>query len=237
MTEIRRYVDPQALAQASAEYVVELAQRAIEEHGIFRIALSGGSTPKAMHRLLAKRPLSAQIDWTNVEVYWGDERAVPPEHELSNFRMARETLLNHLPIPQDNIYRIRGELDPEEASIEYGRLLKVKGTYLDLILLGMGDDGHTASLFPHTDVLYETKHRCQAHFVEKLDSWRITMTADPMINQARHVAFMVSGEGKAKVLNEVINGLYQPEKYPSQLIKPIQGDLVWFIDEPAAKYL
>lgn len=237
MTEIRRYADADAMARASAEYVVKMAGEAIAERGVFRLVLSGGSTPKAMHRILAQPPLSTQIDWSKVEVYWGDERAVPPEHESSNYRMACETLLDHVPIPPENIYRVQGELDAKEGAIAYGRLLKAKGTRFDLILLGMGDDGHTASLFPHTEVLYETKHRCTAHFVEKVDSWRITMTADPMINQARHVAFMVSGEKKAKVLNEVINGLYQPEVYPAQLIQPVNGELVWLVDEPASQHL
>jgi len=237
MTEIRRYADAQSLAQASAEWVIQVANESISEFGRFRIALSGGSTPKAMHKILASEPLKGQVDWSKVKIYWGDERSAPPDDERSNYRMAMETLLNHIPIPSENIHRIEGEFEPEEAATRYGRMLKAIGEPLDLILLGMGGDGHTASLFPHTEALNEDKHRCVANYVQKMDTWRITMTANPMINQARLIVFLVSGEGKAEVLDKVLNGPYQPEVYPSQLIKPVNGKVLWLVDEPAAKHL
>jgi 6-phosphogluconolactonase len=149
--------------------------------------------------------------------------------------MAREAMLSRVPVPSENVFRMRGEIDPNEAAVEYGRLLKEHfgDGGLDLILLGMGDDGHTASLFPGTAALNETKHRCVANFVPKMNAWRITMSA-PFINRADQVVFMVSGAGKAKVLREVLEGPRDPQRLPSQLIHPVNGGLTWLLDSAAA---
>lgn len=240
MTEIQRFADGDALALAGAEFFVQTAVIAIGARGKFTVALSGGSTPRKLHQLLTREPYVGQVDWTKVHVYWGDERTVPPDDEESNYNMARETLLDHVPIPEDQIYRMRGEIDPETAATEYGRLIKANfdppQSRFDLILLGMGDDGHTASLFPHTAALDEVKHRCVANFVPKLDTWRITLTV-PVINSAANVVFLVSGAKKAESLKAVIEGDYQPQIYPSQLINPEDGQLIWMVDEDAAALL
>jgi 6-phosphogluconolactonase len=177
------------------------------------------------------------FDWNNVHIYFGDERCVPPDHADSNFRMANETLLSKVPISPQNVHRMRGECKPNEAAKEYGQMLKDQfgDAGLDLILLGMGDDGHTASLFPHTAALKETKHRCVAHFVEHSTtgaSWRITLTA-PFINRASEVLILVAGGSKAARLNEVLHGPKDPERLPIQLIQPA-GQLLWIIDDAAA---
>lgn len=190
MTEIQRFSDGDALALAGADFFVQTAVIAIASRGKFTVALSGGSTPRNLHQLLTREPFLSQVDWSKVYVYWGDERTVPPDAAESNYKMARETLLEHVPIPEVQVHRMRGEIDPEAAATEYGRLIKAHfdppDTRFDLIFLGMGDDGHTASLFPHTAALNEVEHRCVANFVPKLDTWRITLTA-PVINSAANV--------------------------------------------------
>src|SRR6185437_14908365 len=187
--------------------IAAAARAAIADHGTFSIALSGGSTPEPVYRRLADEPYRSAIQWMNVRIYFGDERCVPPDSPQSNFRMAREALLSNVPIPAENVFRMRGEIDPELAAIEYGKLLKQQfgDGGLDLVLLGMGDDGHTASLFPGTTALAETKHRCVPNFVPKLEVWRITLSA-PFINRADAVYFLVSGSDKAGRVNEVLNG-------------------------------
>jgi 6-phosphogluconolactonase len=160
---------------------------------------------------------------------------VPPDHEDSNYRMARIALLSEVPIPGDNIYRMRGEIDAEQAAIEYGKMLKEKFADAgpDLILLGMGEDGHTASLFPGTPALKETKHRCVSNYVDKLGAWRITLTA-PFINRADEVLVLVSGTGKASKVTEVLEGPREPERLPIQLIDPASGKMTWLLDVAAA---
>ena len=235
--QIKVLPDANAVAREAAERIVELSEAAIETGGRFSIALSGGSTPKALYQLLASAQYPPQIDWPNVDVFFGDERCVPPDHADSNYRMAREAMLSKVPIPGDNVYRMRGEApDPNEAAKEYGEMLKEKfgnDGGLDLILLGMGPDGHTASLFPNTKALGETKHRVMANHVPKLNAWRLTMTA-PFINRAHEVMFLVTGQEKAAVLSEVLEGPRDPERLPSQLIQPQRGKLTWLLDAAAA---
>jgi 6-phosphogluconolactonase len=233
--EIRVLPTPEGLAREAAERVVTLAEEAIELRGWFSIALSGGSTPRALYTLLASDEFRKQIEWTKVEIFFGDERCVPPDDEQSNYHMAREAMLSKVPIPGDNVYRMRGEIDPNEAAKEYGEMLKEKfgDRGLDLVLLGMGDDGHTASLFPHTQALHETKHRCVANHVEKLNTWRITLTA-PFINRSHHVMALVSGAAKAARVSEVLEGPRDPERLPIQLIQPTDGQMTWLLDSAAA---
>jgi 6-phosphogluconolactonase len=232
---IQVVVDAPAIAVVAAEKIISLANTAISQRGSFSIALSGGSTPKTLFQLLATDSYSKRIDWKSWRIYFGDERCVPPIHPDSNFRMASEALLDHVPIPPDHIHRMKGEIEPQEAAIEYGQRLKQNfgDGGLDVILLGMGDDGHTASLFPHTAALGETSHRCVANYVEKLGVWRITMTA-PFINRARQVIVMVSGAAKAKRIDQVLQGPSDPQTFPIQMIDPVEGELLWLMDAAAA---
>ena len=243
--EISVHPDPDALAHDAARRFVQSAREAIDLADRFSVALSGGSTPKAMHQILAADYRDA-IDWTKVEIFFGDERSVPPDHAESNYRMASETLLSKVPIPPDNVHRMRGEIDPNEAAKEYGLMLKEKFPStgsgqaadggLDLIFLGLGEDGHTASLFPGTAAVNETHHRCVANYAEHSTtgkSWRITLTA-PFINRCRAVIFLVAGAAKAKALSAVLEGPPQPQKFPAQLIQPQNGKLIWLVDAQAA---
>ena len=233
--EIQVLPDPAAVAAEAAERVVRAADEEIALAGRFSFVLAGGSTPKALYELLASDEYRDQIDWPHVEIYFGDERTVPPDHEDSNYRMAHEAMLSKLPIADSHVHRMRGEVDPEEAAKDYGLLLKEKfgDGGPDLVLLGMGDDGHTASLFPGTTALAETKHRAFANPVPKLNTTRLTMTA-PFINRAREVIITVTGANKAQRLAEVLEGPRDPERLPVQLIQPQSGKLTWLIDTAAA---
>jgi 6-phosphogluconolactonase len=236
--EIKVLPDPDALAHEAANRIVEAAQNAIESRHRFTIALSGGSTPKALYEILATDAYRKQIDWPRVEIFFGDERCVPPDHPESNFRMAKEAMLGKIPIPGDNIYRMRGEIDPEQAATEYGRMLKEKfgDGGLDLVLLGMGEDGHTLSLFPGTKAVTETHHRVVANYAEHSTtgkSWRITMTA-PFINESEQIFVLVTGVAKAKTLSQVLEGPRDPDHLPIQYIQPAHGKITWLIDVAAA---
>jgi len=237
---IEVHPDPGLLARAAAERVVIACRRALEEKETFALCLAGGSTPRALYELLAGESFNWRIDWPRVEIFFGDERCVPPEHPESNYGMAKAALLDHVPIPGDNVYRMKGELDPEEAAREYGQMLKERfgdAGGLDLLLLGMGDDGHTLSLFPRTTALDETKHRCVANFVPKLDggagAWRITLTA-PFANRSREALALVAGAGKAAAVREVLEGEGDPLDYPIKLIDPGEGRFTMLLDSAAA---
>jgi len=235
--EIKVVPDVQAMMKEAAQRIVA-AGDAIRDHGSFSIALSGGSTPKALYELLAREPYRSQIDWSRVQVFFGDERCVPPDDPQSNYRMASEALLSKVPIPPANVYRMKGEIDPQAAATEYGQILKEKfgDGGLDLTLLGMGDDGHTASLFPGTPALHEAKHRCVPNYVDKFKMWRITMTA-PFLNRSTSVLILASGAGKAQRLKEVLKGPRDPDRLPIQLIQPTNGTLTWLLDLAAAAML
>ena len=230
--------DLEALSAEAARRMTALVAAAMAERGRCTVALAGGKTPERLYRMLAgEHRLGAP--WQQVEWFWGDERCVPPDHAESNYRMARETLLSKVPIPGDNIYRMRGEIDPNEAAKEYGQMLKEKfgdGGGLDLVLLGLGEDGHTLSLFPGTAAVSETKHRCVANYAEHSTtgkSWRITLTA-PFVNRGREVIFLVSGANKAAALSQVLEGSPDPQRLPAQLIRPASGKLSWLVDAVAA---
>lgn len=245
--DIRRFPSPAALARAAADLFTERAAEAIAQRGRFCVALSGGSSPKAMHQLLA----SEKIDWARVHLFWGDERCVPPDHEHSSYRMARETLLDHIAIPAENIHRLRGEVDPERAAQDYEAELrafagpsilseaKSKDAPLrfDLIYLGMGDDGHTASIFPGSSAVRERERwvLAQEHTAPPLPLvTRLTFTP-VLLNAAACVAFLVSGAGKAARLAQVLHGPYQPETLPAQIVRPSDGKLLWLVDNDAVK--
>jgi 6-phosphogluconolactonase len=233
--KIRVFATPADLAQAAAQLVADSADAAIRDTGSFSIGLSGGNTPRALYQLLSDEPYLSRLDWLNIHVFFTDERCVLPEDAQSNFRMVSETLLDIAPIPPANIHRIRGEIDPAAAAIEYGLLLKQRfaDSGLDLALLGMGEDGHTASLFPGSSVLTETHHRCVATFVDKLDAWRITTTL-PFLNRSKQILLLVTGSAKAECVQEVLESGDAPEPLPVQLLNPSSGQLAWFLDAAAA---
>ena len=232
--KIRVLPTPEAVAEECAAIITDAAYRAIAQRDTFTLALAGGSTPKALYELLAAPPYASRIRWAQVEVFFGDERCVPPAHADSNFRMASEALLDQVDIPPANIHRMRGEIEPEAAAIEYGQLLKSRfdDGGVDLAILGMGEDGHTASLFPHTKALTETHHRCVANYVEKLNAWRITMSA-VFLNRSAQVAVLVTGAAKAPRVQEVFEGEPDPQRLPIQLIDPPAGQMIWLMDAAA----
>ena len=241
MPDIRVFPDSPAVARAAADDIVASAKANTDAGRPFSLVLSGGSTPKLLYQLLAAEPYRSQVDWPKVEIYFGDERAVPPDHADSNFKMANEALLSHVPLNPQNVHRMEGERDPNEAAIAYGRMLKARfgDGGPDVTLLGMGDDGHTASLFPGTPAVRETHHRCVAQFVEKSTtgrSWRITLTA-PFINRSARVLALVTGASKAERLKEVLHGPRDPDRLPIQLIQPSPGRLEWLLDTAAAAQL
>lgn len=241
---IRIFADVEVLSAAAAHEFVRCVREAVAARGRFTVALSGGSTPKRLYQLLTAEPFRSQVDWGRVEIFWGDERCVPPDHADSNYRMAREAMLTHLPIPAELIHRLEAERpDRDAAARDYeavlARVFAVAADAgppeLDLVLLGMGPDGHTASLFPHTKALDESKRWVVANFVPQLNTDRLTLTR-PILNRAREVLFLVAGADKAERLAEVLAGPADPKRLPSQSIQP-QGKLVWFVEAAAAARL
>lgn len=238
MYKLHVFSDNQHFVDGSADFITELATQAIAERGRFTIALSGGGTPRPIYARLASDEYRDNIDWSRVHIFFGDERCVPPDDTRSNFKMANENMLSKLPLPEGNSYRIRGEDDPAMAALAYE--LEIQRLYrtlafpaFDLILLGMGDNGHTASLFPGTAALREKKRLCVPQYVEVMGTWRVTFTA-PLINAAHNVAFMAEGAGKAEMLARVLNGPFDPDVLPSQMIQPTNGELHWLVDSAAA---
>jgi 6-phosphogluconolactonase len=246
MPKITVYPDNESLVKGAADYLADLATRAIAERGRFTLALSGGNTPKPVYALLATPEYRDRLDWSKVLIFFGDERCVPPDDPQSNYLMIKNALLDHVPLPPDNIFRIRGEDAPEKAAADYTEALQktfggdqtagAPPAGFDLNLLGMGDNGHTASLFPGLAAVTETYRWVMALYVEVVGMWRVTMTP-VVINASREVAFLISGAGKADVLQRVLEGPYEPVVLPSQIIKPVSGKLRWLLDEPAAARL
>jgi 6-phosphogluconolactonase len=274
--------DAAQLADAAARVFAQRASEAIAARGVFRVALSGGSTPRALYRRLATMPVASAsasasapasasdpasastsatsgpaapadiaaaaagpvIDWAHVQLFFGDERHVPPDHPDSNYRMVKEALLAHAPIPDANVYRIRTELpDAGDAAADYAQTLRrvfdvASGEWprFDLVLLGLGPDGHTASLFPDTPVLHERSRMVAAVWVASMQTWRVTLTP-PVLNHARTVLFLVSGAEKAETVHAVLEGPADPERLPAQLIAPSEGAVHWLLDAPAASRL
>ena len=228
----------------AAEKFIEIGNSAIKERNKFTVALAGGSTPKSLYRLLTSSEYKNKIEWEKVFFFFGDERNVSPENDECNFKMANDNLLEPLRIDAKNIFRWQTELqDPEKIAGNYAQTIKDffnlnenEFPRFDLILLGMGDDGHTASLFPLTEALKETERIAVSNRVEKLDTTRLTFTF-PTINNAANIIFLVSGAAKAETLQKVLQDEFQPEKFPSQAIQPKNGNLFWLIEESAARFL
>jgi 6-phosphogluconolactonase len=239
-TEIVVVPDAEALAREAARRFVDLARGAVASRGRFSVALSGGSTPGNLYTLLAEDPLRAEIAWQQVHLFWGDERCVPPSDPSSNYQLAEETLIAHVPIPAENIHRIRGELEPGMAARIYERELHDffcgPQSRFDLVLLGLGEDGHTASLFPDSTALAEREHLAAptTAFYQDRPAQRVTLTL-PAINSARQIVFLVAGGAKAAIVHAVME---RPEvRFPAQRVQPTAGQLTWLVDAAAAAQL
>ena len=238
---VRVFDSPEEVARSAAEQFVELADNAAAEHSQFNVALAGGSTPRRMYGLLAGDQLRNRVEWTGVHLFFGDERCVPRDHQDSNYRMAYEALISRVNIPASNVHPIIGEGEPASNASLYETELRqvfsdVSKPAFNLVLLGLGEDGHTASLFPATSALDVTGKWVVENRVERLGSYRITLTP-AAINGAAQVTFLVAGTNKAAAVKAVLEGPLQPEKLPAQLIKPESGNLTWLLDSQAASML
>ena len=241
MGQVLIFENPQEVARAAADRFVELARAAIDARGRFSVALAGGSTPQRAYELLASDEYKTRLDWSKAHFFFGDERSVPPDNAQSNYRMANEAMLSRIPIPEKNVHLIRGVGDVVANARLYEDELRTyfsdaEWPRFDLVLLGMGDDGHTASLFPNTSALNDNQAWVTSNWVEKLNTYRITLTA-PAINHAAHVVFLVTGENKAARLAEVLSDARDTTRLPSQLIAPLNGTLEWYVDKAAASRL
>ncbi|TDE16321.1 6-phosphogluconolactonase [Dyadobacter psychrotolerans] len=238
--EIHIAADARQVSEELASWITNCIQEVLKSQERFTFVLSGGSTPKRLYDLLAASPYKEEIPWEKLHFFWGDERAVPFEDDRNNAKMCYDELLNKVPVIAENIHVMRTDIEPEEAVVEYEKVLKQyfgdSETTFDFVLLGMGDDGHTLSLFPGTDVIHETKGWVNTFFLAAQDMFRITLTA-PVVNAAKYVAFMAVGSGKAETLKSVLGGEKNLDKFPSQIIEPVNGELHWFVDEAAAALL
>jgi 6-phosphogluconolactonase len=228
------------LSERAAEEFVRLARQAIQLAGRFTVALSGGSTPKALYTLLAAPGFAQRISWNCAHLFWGDERCVPPDHPESNYRMVEETLISKIQIPHENVHRMAGEKTPQIAALEYEaelkRFFKLADGALprfDLILLGLGEDGHTASLFPGSAALNDEEHLVAAVYVDKMNTYRLTLTL-PVLNAGKEVVFLVAGASKAAIVKELLGGQASAMNYPAARIQPREGKLIWMITADAA---
>jgi 6-phosphogluconolactonase len=236
--ELRVFHDLGELSRAAADFVSQVAGESVQRSGEFFVGLSGGSTPRRLYEILGSHR-DRSLPWPRTQLFWSDERCVPPDDPQSNYRMVTEAL-SAAPIPPPNVHRMRGEDPPEEAAREYENELRQSFQIVsedvprfDLILLGLGEDGHTASLFPGNPVLEDTAHLVAAPYVEKLKAYRLTLTL-PVLNNAANVAFLVAGSGKRAILKRVLEEQPGVPALPAQRVRPSNGRLLWFVDESAA---
>jgi len=238
---IKVFPNCDALSREAAELVVTLSSRSVQEKGSFSVALSGGSTPRTLYQILASSDFRERVPWFSVHLFWGDERCVPPEHPDSNYRMVREFLLSKVPIPAENIHRMAGETKPKQGSDLYEKELRkfFLGSdfpAFDLILLGLGEDGHTASLFPFSSALKESSRLVVPVSVQNILHQRLTLTL-PVMNHAADILFLVAGREKARILAQVLDERTEPDRIPASAVRPRSGRLFWFVDEAAASLL
>jgi 6-phosphogluconolactonase len=232
--------DVDELNRKAAEQFIGLANNAIQRSGQFTVALSGGSTPRGLYTLLATPEYRNRIDWFHVHLFWGDERCVPADHQDSNFRMAQESLLSKVQIPSENIHRMTGEREPEQAATEYEEHLR-RVFHLppggvprfDLIFLGLGEDGHTASLFPGSPALNERNRLVATVYVKRLNAYRLTLTL-PVINAAAQITFLVTGHSKSAMVREILAADFKSQNYPANQVRPVNGNVTWLISKDAA---
>lgn len=233
---IRVFKTPEETLRALADYIVSQASLSISRSGRFDLALSGGSSPKKLYELLASPQYRSQVEWGKVYLFLGDERYVPADHGDSNYKMVKTSLVEPLGIRADHVFPVNTTLSPQESAADYEQTMRLhfaNEVKFDLVLLGLGDNSHTASLFPHTQVLHERSALVKAEYIEEVKMNRITFTA-PLINAAHAIAFLVYGAGKAEAVRHIIKDPLNIDEYPAQLIKPLQGELTWFLDEAAA---
>ena len=236
--KIEIFGSPEKLAKKSAEMISEKLSGILRDKNRASLVLSGGSTPKLLYKLLASEGYRAKIHWDKVLIFFGDERCVPPHDPLSNYKMAYEALLSKVPVPAENIFRMKGELAPLEAAKEYEENIKSSlgdDPHFDIVLLGMGADGHTASLFPGTAALNENQKLVAANYVEKLNTYRLTLTY-PAINASQNIMFLVAGKDKAETVKAVFGETSDPP-LPSQLVYADNAEVIWLLDNPAAALL
>ena len=234
------YKTKSELVDEIAKFIADTIEHAVKKRGKCSIVLAGGNTPRDVYRALAEEPFFSRINWKVVHFFWGDERMVPPDHDDSNFGMARKTLLTALSIPAANIHRIKGELSPSRAAREYydelSSFFQTEPFQFDLVLLGIGDDGHTASLFPGTEAVTEKNKLVSEVFVPKLDKWRVTLTL-PLINKAWQTAFIVAGSAKTEIVRDLFYLEEPQKKWPASMVQPDEGELCWMLDAEAAELL
>jgi 6-phosphogluconolactonase len=227
------------LSKTVADWMVNYIQQTLKQQDRFTIALSGGNTPKKLHLLLASEVYKNKIDWSRMHIFWGDERYVPYDDDRNNAKMAFDTLLNKIPVPVSQIHRIQTDISPAESATAYEKILHqyfTKDKSFDLVLLGIGDNSHTLSLFPGYEIIHENEKWVAPVFLKELDMDRITLTA-PVVNNAATIIFLVSGADKAEAIHHITGKEYNPDLYPAQVINPVDGTLYLFIDEDAAKGL
>ncbi len=236
--KINIYNSPAETIQYLADYFVTIAKACIEDKGRFTVALSGGSSPKKLYELLSSELYKNALDWNKVYFFFGDERYVPLTDKDSNYLMAKKALFEPLQIADDHVFAVDTRLPPDDAAKDYESSMKVffgnEHIRSDLVLLGLGDNSHTASLFPHTTVLHDKAPAVKALYVDEIKAYRVTMNA-PLINEARHVAFLVYGKEKAVAVHHILQDKTDVETYPAQLINPTNGELVWFLDNEVAE--
>lgn len=232
--------NPEAVSLELAEWITSAIESTLKKQDRFTWVVTGGNSPKVLYELLATAPYKDRIDWSRLHIFWGDERAVPFEDDRNNAKMTYEHLLNKVPIVPAQVHVMRTDVEPHEAATEYEKILRTyfgsDGPSFDLVLSGMGDDGHTLSLFPGTPVIHEKNAWVTSFYLKPQLMFRITLTA-PIVNRAAKVAFLTFGTGKAKALKEVLEGEPNVDMYPSQIIQPASGELHWFVDEAAAELL
>ncbi|MDB5282659.1 MAG: 6-phosphogluconolactonase [Bacteroidota bacterium] len=234
--DVRVFDNADQLNEAACNFIIDLSKKAIEQRGLFTLVLSGGSTPERLYSLLAQAPFNDKLEWNKTFIFWGDERCVPLDDKLNNAAMANSLLLSKVNIPAKNIHPIPVNLTPVEAALSYEETIKnffnQSPPLFDLILLGLGENGHTASLFPYTAVLHEISRLVKEVYVEEQQMFRVTMTA-PLINKGRNIAFLVTGKQKHQILKTVLTDSIDKDKYPVELIRPEQGELIWWTDKDA----
>jgi len=240
--EARVLPDLDSLAEEAAREFARAAKECLRDRALFRVALAGGSTPRVLHDRLVRKPYRSRIDWNRIRFFFGDERCVPPDHERSNYRMARETLFEPLRIPSDHVFRMRGEEEPHAAAAEYARTIASEfarsrsGVRFDLVFLGLGPDGHTASLFPGTKALGERNRPVAANYIPKFREWRLTLTY-PAFNSARRMIFLAAGEEKREPASRILKRERGYRELPAARIRPRCGALLWLLDEEAGRDL